>query len=255
MQHYKILGVKVTCAFMQEVHDEISRIIEHDSLGFVLSSNIHGINHACNDPRLRDFYNHADMVPIDGHGVIWGGKIRGYNFYERLTWADWVWPLTDYITEKKYRLFLLGGPEGLTDKVALRLQAHAPELNIVGMHHGYFKKHGPENDAVIHQINDAKPNIIWTGMGMPIQEKWIMDNYQKLNVNVYMTCGGAFKHMAGLLKRSPRLFINLHMEWLWLLLQNPKRGYKRYLYGNPVFIFNVLLEKYGLYRRENHSTI
>jgi N-acetylglucosaminyldiphosphoundecaprenol N-acetyl-beta-D-mannosaminyltransferase len=246
MHDVSILGLKVTSATLDEIHQAISRIVASGGPGFVLSANVHGFNLARENPWLADFYNQADLVHVDGSGILLAGKILGRKIEGgRLTWADWAWPLADYLAKEGHRLFLLGGPEGLAAEAAEKLVRHAPGLNVVGAHHGYFAKEGPENDRMVDLLNQAAPDVLWVGLGMPLQERWILDNHHRLNAKVYMVCGAAFRHMAGWLKRSPEIFIRLHSEWLWLLFQNPSRGLRRYLYGNPAFLYHVVLEKLG----------
>jgi N-acetylglucosaminyldiphosphoundecaprenol N-acetyl-beta-D-mannosaminyltransferase len=141
---------------------------------------------------------------------------------------------------------MLGGPEGLTEKAIARLRAHVPKLNVVGTHHGYFAKAGPENDSVIGMINRTSPDVMWIGMGMPLQEKWILENYTRLNVKLFMTCGAAFEYIAGTVSRCPQWMGDMGLEWLFRFMQNPRRMNKRYLWGNPVFLVDALLERLGV---------
>lgn len=244
MQQLNILGIKVTAATMADIHSEMDRIIAGGGPGFVLSANAHAVNLARSRPWLAAFFKAADLVHVDGGGIILGARLLGHNISERITWADWVWPLARHIAANQYRLYLLGGPPGLTDQAAERLQTAVPGLRIVGTHHGYFQKQGTENYAIIDAINKTRPDILWLGMGMPLQEQWLKNNYPKLRVKLHMICGAAFKHMAGRLVRAPKWMCDFHLEWLYLLLQDPKRGAIRYLWGNPVFLFFVLLERW-----------
>ena len=241
-QHY-ILGIKVTSATMDEIHSEMTRIIQSGKTGFVLSANVHGVNLARSRPWLQDFFRRADIVHIDGAGVILAGRYLGLSLGPRLTWADWYIPMSEYLARQGHRLFLLGGPEGLARQAAERLQARIPDLNIVGTRNGFFEKHGPENDEVIRTINEARPDVVWVGMGMPLQERWILDNHERMNAKLYMICGQAFRYMAGWLGRSPKWFIDHDLEWLWMFFQNPRRGFIRYVWGNPVFLAHVIAEK------------
>lgn len=244
MQQLEILGIKVTSATMLEIHDAMDQIISTKKKGVLLSANVHAVNLARSRPWMAEFFKKADLVHVDGAGIIWGAHLLGHRIPERITWADWVWPLISHMAQKKYSLFMLGGPKRLTDQAAIKLKEHTPDLNIVGTHHGYFKKHGPENDALIEKINRAAPDIMWIGMGMPVQERWLWENRHRLNVKLFMICGAAYKHMAGQMTRSPKWFIEHDMEWLWLLLQDPRRGVIRYLWGNPYFMLNVFIERY-----------
>ncbi|MFZ5569575.1 MAG: WecB/TagA/CpsF family glycosyltransferase [Thermodesulfobacteriota bacterium] len=243
MRQLEMLGIKVTAAGMVEIHAEIDRLIGRGGPGFILSVNAHAVNLARTRPWLADFFKQADVVHVDGGGIILAAKAFGYRIPQRITWADWWPPLSRHIADRQYRLFLLGGPEGLPDAAAARIRQAFPRIRIVGTQHGFFQKRGPENEATIRLINRAAPDILWVGMGMPLQEKWVLDNCRKLNVKVFMICGSAYRYMAGLRTRAPRWMLDNHMEWLWMLLEEPRRGLVRYLWGNPLFLMYTLVER------------
>jgi len=244
MKAVSILGLKVTSGEISELNDAIARLVQRGKPSFVLSANVHGFNLASHLPWLADFYTQADLVHIDGDGIILAGKLLGAEIGPKITWADWAWSLARDFAERRSRLFLLGGPPGLAHAAADALMLHAPNLIIEGVQHGYFKKEGLENEAVLEIINQAKPDILWVGMGMPLQEKWVLDNYQRLDVKVYMICGAAFTYMAGCVSRCPDWILKVHSEWVWRLLQDPRGKAVRYLYGNPAFLLRVLREKW-----------
>ena len=240
MQHIHILGIKVTSATMEEIHHAITGIIAANRQGFVLSANIHGLSLARKHPWLADFYNAADIVEVDGAGVVLGARLLGYKIHKRLTWADWGWLMAAYFNEKKHSLFLLGGPEKAAEKAAENLAIHAPGLNVKGFHHGFFNKQGPENEAVITLINSTAPDIVWVGMGMPLQEKWILDNYQRIDARVFMPCGAAFAYLAGWTPRCPKWMGDRGLEWLYRFYQEPRKKADRYIFENLSFIARVI---------------
>jgi len=243
MEKLKILGIKITPAEPQELHAEITRLIAQGGPGFVLSGNIHGINLARQLRWLADFYNQADLVRVDGAGVVLGARLLGHSIPKRLTWADWGWMLADYVAEKGHSLYLLGGPEGAASESADRLKQHAPGLKILGTQHGYFAKDGPENDEIINEINNCRPDILLVGMGMPLQESWLLKNYRQMDAKIFITAGAAFEFLSGSVKRCPKWMGDLGLEWLYRLSLEPKRMAKRYLWGNTVFFFHVLKER------------
>lgn len=243
MDKIDILGTMVTPATMDEIHAGISRIIASGKKGYVLSGNVHSINLTCKTPWLRDFFNQADIVRVDGAGVVLGAKILGRNIPARLTWADWGRPFAEYVASKGHSLFLLGGPHGAADNTAALFRRMNPAINIVGTHHGYFKKTGEENNGIIEMINKAAPDILVVGFGMPLQERWILDNTDKIRAKVIITCGAAFEYLSGAKKRCPSWMGKTGLEWLYRLLQEPKRMFKRYVYGNAVFMLRVLQKR------------
>lgn len=243
MEEIYLLGIKVTSAKVWELHYKISRIIASGRQGFVLSANIHGFNMARKMPWLADFYNTADLVHCDGAGIILGVKIFGKHIPERITYADWGWLFTDYCALRKHTLYLLGGPQGLAEEAKNKLVAYNPNIEIKGVYHGYFKKQGPENEAVIEDINRAKPDIILVGMGMGLQEKWILNNHTRINAKVFMVCGAAFRYWSGWTSRCPPWMAKIGFEWLYRFLQEPRRMCKRYLWGNTIFMVHVIIAK------------
>jgi N-acetylglucosaminyldiphosphoundecaprenol N-acetyl-beta-D-mannosaminyltransferase len=117
-----------------------------------------------------------------------------------------------------------------------------PQLKIKGWHHGYFEKQGPENETVIRTIHDAAPDILLVGFGMPVQEDWIEMNRARLNVHAILPAGSLFDYMAGTKSIAPEWMANHGLEWLYRLMQEPGRLWKRYLIGNPLFFIRVLLQ-------------
>ncbi|MBU0730447.1 MAG: WecB/TagA/CpsF family glycosyltransferase [Proteobacteria bacterium] len=238
-----IAGSSITPATLSELHAGIAEIIARNDKGFVLSGNVHSMNLAAKLPWLKDFFNRADIVRVDGAGLVLGARILGHAIPPRLTWADWGLPLAKFITDKGYSLFLLGGPHGAAQMTAEIFRQKNPSINIVGTHHGYFAKQGDENHAILEQINQATPDILVVGLGMPLQEKWILENEDRLNVKIILTCGAAFEYLSGTKQRCPKWMGDAGLEWLYRLLQEPKRMFKRYVVGNTVFILRVLRER------------
>ena len=122
-----------------------------------------------------------------------------------------------------------------------------PDLEIVGFRHGYFDHSAgsPENEAVVEEINAAAPDILLVGLGMPLQERWLMENWQRLDVRVALTGGAVFDYVSGRLRRGPRLLTDNGFEWLARLLVEPRRLWRRYLIGNPLFLLRVLKQRLG----------
>lgn len=238
-----ILGIKVTPGTMEDLHKQITLLIRQKCQAFILSGNIHGINLSTKLPWLADFYRQANLVRVDGAGVVLGARILGRKIPPRLTWADWGWPLAAYLAEQGHSVFLLGGPPGIAEKAKERLCAASPLLKVVGTHHGYFNKSGDENRLIIDTINKAHPDILIVGMGMPLQERWLVDNREHLGAIVCITSGAAFEYLAGELARCPSWMGRIGFEWLYRLMQDPIRMAKRYLFGNIQFIVKVLLER------------
>jgi N-acetylglucosaminyldiphosphoundecaprenol N-acetyl-beta-D-mannosaminyltransferase len=245
MKELRILGIKITPAELWELHAEITRLINQGGPGFVLSGNIHGINLAGQLRWLADFYNRADVVRVDGAGVVLGALLLGHKIPPRITWADWGWVLAKYLAQKEHSVFLLGGPHGVAGEAARRLKQHAPRLIVLGTHHGFFLANSAEAEGVIDNINRIQPDVLVVGMGMPLQERWILENYRKIRAKVFITSGAAFEILAGVIRRCPPWMGELGLNWLFRLYQHPRRVARRYLFGNTIFFLNILKARLG----------
>lgn len=243
-----ILGIKTTPAPVDDLHRAIAGLVDRGDAAHVLSANVHGLNLARRNPWLRDFYEAAELVRVDGAGVVLGFRLLGRRIPARLTWADWGWLLARFCASRGLSLYFLGGLQGAAAEAAERLREHAPGVMILETRHGYFEKTGRENEEVIEAINRSGADILIVGLGMPLQEKWLQANAGRLEVPVRMTCGAAFEYLAGWKQRCPEWMGRLGLEWLYRLGQEPRRMFKRYIWGNSVFLFNVVRQKLGLIR-------
>jgi N-acetylglucosaminyldiphosphoundecaprenol N-acetyl-beta-D-mannosaminyltransferase len=174
-------------------------------------------------------------------------RLLGRRIPERITYADWAWRLAAFAEAEGLSLFLLGARPGVAEKAAEKLLKRHPDLGISGVEHGYFD-HEPgsrENEAVLLGVNAARPDILIVGLGMPLQERWLMENRHRIDAGVALTGGAVFDYVSGGLRRGPRLLTDNGFEWLARLLVEPRRLWRRYLIGNPLFLLRVLGQRFG----------
>lgn len=228
---------------MEELHRELSRLVQRGGPGIVLSANAHGLNLCLQLPWLASFYHRADLVYVDGAGVVLGARLLGHRIPRRTTMADWGQPAARYLAEKGHSLFLLGNPPGVAELAARRLKDHAPGLKILGTHHGYFQKKGRENEEVLQAVNRLEPDILMVGLGMPLEQQWMMENLHALRARVLWEVGAAFEFWAGMVSRCPRWMADSGLEWLYRLYLEPRRMARRYLLGNASFMLEILKER------------
>ena len=238
-----LLGMKVTPGELPEIHREISRLIHRKKPGIILCGNVYSLHLCCELPWLAAFYEQADIVYLDGAGISLGARLLNLGRFRRTTMHEWIWPLATYLAEQGHSLYLLGNPPGVAAQAAANLQSHAPRLRILGSHDGYFAKEGLENDAVIAAINRQAPDVLMVGLGMPLEQRWILDNYQKINAKVFWEVGAAFEYWAGVTPACPKWLGDLGLNWLFRLLLEPRRLARRYLWGNAAFLHQLLKEK------------
>ena len=215
----------------------------------VLSGNIHAFNLAYEQAWLHDLFSRADVIRVDGAGVRVGARFLGYALPPRMTWADFVWDLAKFSAENDYRLFFLGGRPGVADEATHPLTEKFPNLQIVGCQHGYFHMDDQDldNEVVLRRIADSRPDILIVGMGMPVQERWITNNWEHLDAPIIMTAGAVFDYISGRLQRPAPIFTRNGFEWLGRFLIEPRRLWRRYLIGNPLFFWRIFKQRLNLW--------
>ncbi len=250
-ERVNVLGIGVDPVSVAELHARILDIVREGGHALVLHVNVHGLNLCYRDPALRSFFNAAPVVFADGAGVVLAARILGERLPERITYADWAWQLAGFAERENLSLFFLGARPGVAEEAAARLKERHPNLNIAGAHHGYFDHEpgAPENEAVLRQINASRPDILLVGFGMPLQERWLMHNWDRVDARVALTGGAVFDYVSGELKRGPRILTDNGFEWLARLLIEPKRLWWRYVVGNPLFLLRVLKQRLAQRRR------
>ena len=241
----EFLGIPVHPVGVEEVHAFIDEVIREKTQALVLNVNIHCINLSLKEPWLRDFLRKAQLVFCDGDGVRLGLKILGLNPPPKITYDRWIWELAQFSERRRFRLFFLGAKPGVAEEAALKLKMRYPGLQIAGVQDGYFNRAGKENEKVIEKINRLAPDILVMGLGMPVQEQWLSENWKKVRAHVFLTGGAVFDYASGRAKRAPRWMIRSHLEWFCRFLQEPRRLFARYFLGIPYFFFRVFLERFG----------
>ena len=240
-----VLGVGVDPITVEGLHAEVARLVRRRG-GVVLNANAHCLNLLHEDEDLRAFFAAADVVFSDGAGVRLAARMLGGRLPERITYADWLPRLAALAERRGFSLFFLGARPGVAGEAARRLKASHPDLQIVGARDGYFdhRAGSPENGAVVKEINAARPDVLLVGLGMPLQERWLMENRHRLDVGAALTGGAVFDYASGRLRRGPRLLTDNGFEWLARRLVEPRRLWRRYLLGNPLFLARVLAQRW-----------
>lgn len=245
VESVRILNVPVHKLTVEALNNQLAQLIDSDQHALVLNVNVHCLNLAAENPWLEAFLNQSEIVFCDGAGVVLAARILGHDMPPRITYADWMWQLAAFCEEHGYSMYFLGAKPSVAELAATRLQQRHPKLRIVGTRDGYFDKtsDSKENRAVIEGINAVKPNILVLGMGMPLQEEWLMNNWPLINANVALTGGAVFDYVSGTLQRAPTWMTDNHLEWLGRLVIEPSRLWRRYVVGNPVFLTRVLRQR------------
>lgn len=241
--HVDILGVRIDTVSREQVEERIVSAVEGRRCEYFAYANIHAVNIAQRDARFCAFLNGASVVYCDGEGVRLGARILGVSLPPRIVMTYWIWELSALFEKRGFSLYLLGGAEPTVARAVENLRSRFPHLRIVGSHHGYFDKDGRESDAVIKEITEASPDIILICFGMPLQEHWAMQNRFRLGAHVILFGGSTIDYAAGLKSVAPHWMAANGLEWLYRMIQEPRRLWRRYLLGNPAFVFRVMLQR------------
>jgi N-acetylglucosaminyldiphosphoundecaprenol N-acetyl-beta-D-mannosaminyltransferase len=237
-----LLDVTVHTLPLDAIIERIKQFIVGGHKAVIAYANVHAVNLASASPGFRQFLNDADIVTCDGHGVRLGAWLLGLDVPPRYTLPDWIGNLSAMCVEHGFSMYLLGAKPGVAHQAASVLQTRFPSLRIAGTHHGYFEKTagGVESEAVLRDIAATKPHILLLGFGMPAQETWIAENWDRLEIDVALTGGAFLDYVAGRIHRAPRFITDVGFEWLVRLIVEPRRLWRRYVIGNPLFLWRVL---------------
>jgi N-acetylglucosaminyldiphosphoundecaprenol N-acetyl-beta-D-mannosaminyltransferase len=191
------------------------------------------------DPELAGIVRGADLVLADGVSVVWAARLLGRPLPERVTGIDLMERLVGRAADRGYRVFFLGAEAEVCRQVVARYEARYPGLIVCGWRDGYFRSE--EESAVSEQIRRARPDILFVAMGTPAKERWIYRHLHALSVPVCHGVGGSFDVVAGRVRRAPRLVQRAGGEWLWRLMQEPRRLWRRYLVTNLLFAARLVV--------------
>lgn len=244
-----ICGVEIDRYSFDEV---VEIVINHALTGgtpeYVVTPNAQHIQSLQEDALFRDIYRHAFLVVPDGVPLLWAAKFLKTPLKGRVNGTDLFERICELAPEKNLKIFLLGGRPGAADKAAETLRNRYPEIEIVGTHcppYG-FESNQVELSLINDKIKAAAPQVLFVGLGAPKQEKWIYANYQELQVPVSLGIGVSFELVAGLVTRAPVWMQKWGLEWLFRLVMEPGRLWKRYITGNPLFVWLVIKQRFGL---------
>jgi len=192
-------------------------------------------------PWFHSFLKDSVFTYCDGEGVRLAARLLGRRIPERIVFSDWIVDVCRTAAEEQAGVFVLGGTEDVATAAAYELRRRIPGIALVGYHHGFLDS--VTHATVLDRINASGARILIVCMGMPLQERWILDHFPRLSVPLVLNGGSALDYVAGMKKRCPPWMGAIGMEWAYRLFQEPGRLWKRYLLGNPRFIIRVLLSR------------
>lgn len=237
-----ILGLEYARMSAQEALDEAERLYEQEAAAWIAVENVHGVNLATADPAHRDLLSRADLLLNDGKGVMLGARLLGKRFPEDLNGNHFSPLLIQRAADRGWPVFFLGAAPGVAQRAADKVMRDVPGLKVTGVRDGFFK---PEDIPDIYRaIEDSGGGLLMVGMGNPIQEQLLDSHMTACGARLGVTVGAFFDFQTGEVERAPSWMNRLGLEWVHRLFKEPKRMWRRYLLGNPRFIFNVLQSRF-----------
>jgi len=207
-------------------------------------------SHLCmmrRDPELAQACRAGDLILADGMSVVWSLRASGRRIPERVTGVDLMARLLAAAGENRLRVYFLGAKPHVVKTLTERARKENPGIEIAGFRDGYFKPE--EHESIIEEIRSSDAHMLFVGMPTPFKETWCERHRDRLNVPVIVGVGGSFDVLAGFIKRAPHWVQSLGLEWLWRLLMEPRKLWRRYLTTNSEFIWfagrEILVRRLG----------
>jgi len=237
----KLFQVGIDQVDNQETIQRIEEFIISKKPHQIVTPDTLAVLRARKEPEYHAILKSADLVTPDGAGILWATTTLNYPLPERVTGIDIIHNICRLAAKKGYSLYLLGSYPGVVGEAALNLTRKYPGIKIAGTHHGYFacedsqncedvknsdSDNNKEEEEIIDEIRENRPDILLVGMGVPKQEKWISKNLDKMDVPVCMGVGGSFDVLSGRIPRAP-LWMQRHgMEWIYRSIKQPNRAFR-----------------------------
>ena len=243
LQHCEILKTNINVTNMSDTIKYIDGHLDDLRGKYICVSNVHTTVMSYENEEYRKIQNGAAMALPDGAPLSSYSRRKGYKQAQRVTGPDLMLELFAISKEKGYRHYFYGATEETLQSMKEVLERDYPGIQIAGMYAPPFRALTPQEDAqIVAKINESRPDFIWIGLGAPKQEEWMYQHMGQLQ-GVLIGVGAGFDYLAGYIKRAPRWMQRMSLEWLYRLLQDPKRLWRRYFTSNVKFICLTRMDK------------
>ena len=236
----KILGVRVDKVTKAQALEEFRRLLDGDRCELIVTPNAEIVEKASKTPQLRRIINEeAALVTPDGVGLIYASKLKGDPIEEKVAGIDFAHSAIELCAQLGKSVYLLGSKPGVAEAAAANLEKEIPGLKIAGFRDGYFKDE--EEASVVEEINESGADFLCVALGSPKQEYFVIRHRDSLKVKAAAGLGGSLDIWSGQLNRAPAFYIDHGLEWLYRMIQEPKR-FKR-LPALPVFLIKAAIRR------------
>jgi N-acetylglucosaminyldiphosphoundecaprenol N-acetyl-beta-D-mannosaminyltransferase len=238
MDTKQIFGLNFLDVSLDKAASIVAENAAHGRRQQVYFVNAHCINVAARDREYRDILKGSPSLFADGVGMSIASGLFGNKLENNVNGTDLFPLICDAAVSNGISIGLLGAEPGVAAKCAVEMRARVPGLDIRVTEHGFLREE--EEREAITRINDSNISILFVAKGVPAQERWINENFELLKVPVVAAVGALFDFYSGNVKRAPQLLRRLRLEWLYRLLGEPRRLFKRYVLGNPQFLLRAI---------------
>ena len=236
-----IMGVNIAAINMEWLLDYLNKNIQDLKGDYICVSNVHTTVTSYEDSSYCDVQNGGLMAIPDGGPLSSVGRKRGHEKMARTTGPSLMGEVFQISAEKGYRHYFYGSTEKTLKLLEEKLKENYPGMQIAGMYSPPFRPLTEEEDKkIIEKINETNPDFVWIGLGAPKQEKWMAAHQGQID-GLMLGVGAGFDYYAGNIDRAPEWMQKHNLEWLYRLIQDPKRLFKRYLVTNTKFIWNAMI--------------
>jgi N-acetylglucosaminyldiphosphoundecaprenol N-acetyl-beta-D-mannosaminyltransferase len=248
-----LLGVPVAMTDYSEAIEVMDGLIRYGERGYVCVAPVHSLIVAQDDPEMLAALRGATMVVPDGMPVVWAANLLGENLRDRVYGPELMLRYSDRCAARGHRVWLHGArDQGTLVQLTERMRRRHPGIRIVGAYAPPFRTlTAEEEDAIVRRINEAEPDVIWVGLGVPRQEKWMARMRARIEAPVMCGVGAAFDFHAGRVSMAPPWMQKRGLEWLYRISQEPRRLLPRYVKTNPRFVFSFARQYFA--ERRNAS--
>jgi N-acetylglucosaminyldiphosphoundecaprenol N-acetyl-beta-D-mannosaminyltransferase len=241
-----ILGVGVTPVNLPQAVSILEKWRAEGRREYVLCTSVHGLVEAQMDPEIRSALNRSGLTTEDGMPLVWWCRRSGYSSAGRVCGTDLLLAMCERAVQNGHRHYFYGGSPRVVEALVSRLHQRFPGLIVAGYRSPPFRRLTPEEDAAdIQAINETRPDFLWVGLGMPKQDKWIVHHVGKIQTTALLGVGAAFDFVAGTKPRAPLWMQRSGFEWLFRLINEPRRLAYRYLVYNSIFVARALQQLAG----------
>ena len=242
MKRIKFLNCNLDLLTMDETVKYIDNKIQNNNFIQHVVVNVAKLVNLQKDKELFKSVNDSDLINVDGMGVIYGAKFLNFEIEKqhKVSGIDLFFELIKLSEKKSYKIFLLGGTEEVINITNKKLKIEYPNLSIVGFHNGYF---WDKEETIVEKIKKSGAKILFVAITSPKKENFINKWKKVLNVNFVMGVGGTFDIVSGKAKRAPAWMQKNGFEWIYRIIQEPKRMWKRYLVTNSIYLYLLMKNK------------